>query len=48
VSPLQTRRSTPRSSFRAAKVTEQRTGTQPPEFDAIVADGVDAFLRAYR
>jgi TetR/AcrR family transcriptional repressor of mexJK operon len=29
-------------------VTELRIGTQPPELDAVIADGVAAFLRAYR
>jgi TetR/AcrR family transcriptional repressor of mexJK operon len=29
-------------------VKQQRSPTQPPELDAIIADGVDAFLRAYR
>jgi hypothetical protein len=29
-------------------VTELQTGTQPPELDAVIADGVAAFLRAYR
>jgi len=29
-------------------VINRRTDTPPPELDAIIADGVDAFLRAYR
>jgi TetR/AcrR family transcriptional repressor of mexJK operon len=29
-------------------ITGRWTGTPPPELDTIIADGVDAFLRAYR